>query len=190
MKNPFNPNHGKSHAELHEKFNQFEALKEEEKLSTLYAEILAANNSHLLEPEELGLDDSLNAGDWDDVIGELGVDQVFSMKEQVYALKSLGVLQYLKDEKQLTAYEAAFLLHLTTGKSFERYRNLIASNYTVELTTATKHQKKDVHHNFWKKGYHNEHGKKLLPKIDSIAFNEWVVSNGVTDESSSANTDK
>ena len=184
--NPFDSKLGKVHSQLNEKLKEFESLSPSQQLIEVYAELLKANHARLLEIEELGLDEDLYENQFTD-FEELSNQQQLSTKEQVYALKSWGVFEFLKEQHGITKYEAAFLLHLISGKSIENYRNLIASKETERLTNANKHKKKNIHRTLWNKGYHNEHGKKLLPKIDPIAYDEWINSKGVTDNRSELN---
>jgi hypothetical protein len=189
MNEHFNPETGDLHSQLNDMVKGFGSLPSTQQLITIYTELLKVNHNHQLEKEEFGLDENFIESQLEVHEYELKDSERLSIKEQVYALKSLGVFDYLKEEHGITIYEAAFLLHLISGKSIERYRNSIASKETAKLTNADKHKKKRVHRTLWSKGYHNEHGKKLLPKIDPIAFKEWVDSKGGTDESAVLNPD-
>ena len=185
MNNPFEADKGAKHEELRNRLDEFHQLENEDKLAAIYSELLKSNNSFALEQEREGIEDFTT-----DSIEELidfNNDGILSIKESVYALKSLGVFDYLKKHKGVTIDEAALLLSSITGNSFSNYRKHIASKKTAELTPHKKTNKQqDVHRTLWGKLFKKEHGNTLLPKIDPIANDKWVHSGQVTDNLSGA----
>lgn len=183
MSDHFDQSKGDLHSQLNQKLKSFESLSSSEKLIEVYAELLKANHSHLLELEELGLDENLFGNEFTGFEEESNNQKQLSIKEQVYALKSLGVFEFLKNKKGVTIDEAALLLSSITGSSFSNYRKHIASKKTAELTPHKKTNKqKEVHRTLWEKLFNKEHGNTLLPKIDPIAYDKWVESEQVTDK--------
>jgi hypothetical protein len=181
--NPFDSKLGKVHSQLNEKLKEFESLSSSQQLLAIYVELLKANHERELGMEELGLDENLLSGQFDEYEVELDKANQLSIKEQVYALKSLGFFEFLKDKKGVTIDEAALLLSSITGSSFSNYRKHIALKKTAELTPHKKTNKqKEVHRTLWEKLFNKEHGNTLLPKIDPIAFDKWVDSEQVTDK--------
>ena len=181
MNNPFEADKGAKHEELRNRLDEFHQLENEDKLAAIYSELLKSNNSFALEQEREGIEDFTT-----DSIEELidfNNNGILSIKESVYALKSLGVFDYLKKHKGVTIDEAALLLSSITGSSFSNYRKHIASKKTAELTPHKKTNKqKEVHRTLWEKLFNKEHGNTLLPKIDPIANDKWVDSGQVTDK--------
>ena len=181
--NPFDSKIGKVHSELNERIKEFESLSSSQQLSAIYTELLKANYEYLLHKEELGVDEDLSEGHGANFEVILGGEHQLSIKEQVYALKSLGVFEYLKKERGVTIDESALLLSAMTGSSASNYRKLIALKKTEKLTPHSKEKKqKEVHKILWEKLFRLEHGKTLLPKIDPIAYDKWVDSEPVTDK--------
>lgn len=175
MNDHFDPNVGDLHSELNHKVKNFESLPSSEKLTAIYAELLRANHTDKLKKEELGVDEYLLSSQLDDFEVELDEVNLLSIKEQVYAFKSLGVFEFLKENKGVTIDEAALLLSSITGSSFSNYRKNIALKKTAELTPHKKtHKQKEIHKTLWEKLFNKEHGNTLLPKIDPIAHEKWI----------------
>ena len=187
MDNPFNKDREGIQNRLHNLFEEFKGLDDSEKLLRIYSEVLQVNHSDTVELDQINEFQETQEIPEDISPYELSVYPTLSLKELSYVLHQTSVVDHLINFG-LTKQEVSLLLSMVTGISHNSIRQQLSKDWSKLTTENKEYSIKNIHRELWVKARGHEKTQSLIRKIDPVAAG-FIKSKGVTDNSSSENTD-
>ena len=180
MENPFNKDREGIQNRLHNLFEEFKGLDDNEKILRIYSEALEVNHHEALEIDKINAHQETLELPEDVSPYEMSVYKTLSLKELSYVLHQTGVTGQLLNFG-LTKQEVSLLLSMITGFSDNSIRQHLSKDWSNLTTENKEYSIKNIHRELWTKARGHDKTQSLIEKIDPVA-KKYVSSKGVTDK--------